>query len=178
MRPIKKRMRGPDQRFRESERLFKRVPREHLAENGEIEPSLIQCSFNKGVKSAPSVVREKYASPCDTLHPGCAGGNDVSSQVLFYLHVGELPKGIVSGDKKIFDFYAYHEPEDDCYAHSVIASKTIQPPSEDYVQPTSAVKNAFKAKLISALKPVTIPRFPKTILHDFRKCVAAIQQGR
>lgn len=176
MGPVKKGSRASDHKFLESEKLYKRIPVEHLSE-GEIDPSLIQCSFDKGVKSAPSVVREKYSCPGDTLHPCCAGGKDVSSQRVYYVEVGELPKGIESGDKKSFDFFPYHQPEEECYAHSVIACRRSGTGAEDYVQPNRLVKNAFKAKLISKLRQADMPTFPRNILCDIRKCVAAMKQG-
>lgn len=178
MRPIKRRKRLPDQRFRQTERLYKRVPPEHLTPEGEIEPSLIQCSFGKKVKSAPSVVRDKYGTPGDTLHRCCAGGNDVSSNVVFYLEVGALPKGILSGDNRSYDFYPFHDPEEDCYSHSVIACKAGNNVAGEYEPPSQAVKNAFKAKFISALQRAEMPSFPQSLILDLKKYLSLLKHSR
>ena len=178
MRPTKRRERSPDQQFGETEKLYKRVPREHLTIDGEIEPSLIQCSFSKEVKSAPSVVRSKYGTPRDTVHRLCAGGNDVASNLVFYLEVWAVPRGLLSGDNKVFDFYPYHDPEKDCYAHTVIACRKASSSEGVYDQPSNAVKNAFKAKLISALKPAEISSFPRSFLLDLNKYLSLLRGPR
>jgi hypothetical protein len=172
MLPIKRRDKGSDQRFSDSERLYKRVPPEHLTPDGEIEPSLIQCSFGKGVKSAPSVLRSKYGTARDALRSPCANGKDVSAHVVFYVKVAGLPKQIVSGDNKSFDFYPFHDPDDDCYAHTVIACRTGEGGSTDYSMPSNAVKNKFKATLVSALKRAPMLPFPLDFACELRKFYA------
>ena len=173
MLPTKRGDKGLDQRFNGSEKLYKRVPREHLTPDGEIEPSLIQCSFNRGVKSAPSVLRSKYGTSRDALRRACANGKDVSTQVVFYVIVGALPKQIASGDNRSFDFYPFHDPDDDCYAHTVIACKLAGSADGSYSMPSNAVKNAFKAKLVAALRRATMLPFPIFLIGDMCKMYAA-----
>lgn len=175
MRPITRGKRTPDQQFGESERLYKRVPREHLSPEGEIEPSLIQCSFNKDVKSAPSVLRGRYATARDALRPGCADGKDVSSQAVFYLKVSALPKQIISGDHRTYNFYPFHDPEESCYAHTVISCRNAESTERVYVRPTNAVRNAFKAKLVSSLRPAAMLPFPLSLLAELKKSVVALR---
>lgn len=173
MLPTKRRDKGLDQQFKNSEKLYKRVPREHLTPEGEIEPSLIQCSFNKGVKSAPSVLRSKYGTPRDALRRECANGKDVSNQAVFKANVGALPKRIVSGDGRSFDFYPFHDPDEHCYAHTVLGCRLAGDAAGSYTMPSNAVKNAFKAQLVSALTRATVLPFPVSLIGDLRKLYAA-----
>jgi hypothetical protein len=174
MRPITRGDRTPDQRFGESEKLYKRVPAEQLTADGRIEPSLIQCSFGKVVKSAPSVVRSKYACAQDAIRPGCANGKDVSSNVVFYLKVSALPKSIVSGDNRTFTFYPFHDPEQNCYAHTVIACRSVDGPNTSYDPPSNAVKNEFKAKLVAALERAPMLPFPFCVACEVRKALVSL----
>lgn len=151
--PPKKRGELPaDQVFDPAERLYRRVPPECLSPLGEVVPSLIACSFGDTIKKSPSVVRSKYGTAEDVLHADCADGKDVCRQLVFFLIVEELPRGVVSGNRELFDFYPFHDPEDSCYAHSVIACKKKSNAAGSYDQPTTGVRNKLKAKFVSAFE--------------------------
>jgi hypothetical protein len=96
-------------------------------------------------------VRSKYGTPSDALHRDCAGGKDVSDHLVFYLIVDELPQGIESGAQELYDFYPFHDPEDTCFAHSVIACRKQGSP-EAYDAPTHSVRNKLKAQFVSAFE--------------------------
>lgn len=93
-------------------------------------------------------MRSKYGNVSDVLHKDCAG-KDVSDNLVFYVIAGELPRKVESGDGDLYDFYPFHEPEDSCYAHSVIACKK-RGSTSDYDKPTQGVRNKLKAHFVSA----------------------------
>jgi hypothetical protein len=177
MRPIRQGNKGPDQCFSGSERLYKRVPPEQLTLNGEIEPSLIQCSFGKTIPSAPSVVRSKYATVRDVLHPAAADGKNVSNHAVFFLTVDNFPGPFEAGDKRVFRFYAFHEPNTGCYAHSVLACCTLDSEKDIYTQPSTKVRNMFKAQLVAVLNKnrASVSVFPNNYIEDLKKVVAAFR---
>jgi hypothetical protein len=159
MPPLKREERAPDQAFDADERLYRRFPPECLSPWGEVVASKIGCSFEDDIESCPSTVRGKYGTPADVLHADCAGGNDVSTQLVAYLISGELPANVKTGQENVvsdkdeyFDFYPFHDPEVNCYAHSVIASRKRTSPPETYDRPTSGVRNKLKAAFVSAFR--------------------------
>jgi len=178
MRPTKKGRRLSDPSFAETEKLYRRIPSECVGPQDELEPSCIQCSYGKVIKKAPSVIREKYGTAKDALNPLCADGKDVSSFIVFYLLVRNLPKGSLSGENVPYDFYPHHDPEESCYAHTVIACKKADGPSGSYNEPTRPVKNDFKAKFIAALTRAEMPTPPESLLLDLRKYWAACKSPR
>lgn len=169
MRPVKLRQRPLDQEFEGTERLFRRVPPECIGPNDEIDANNIKCSFGKDVESAPSVIREKYGTVRDTLNRLCAGGKNVSSEVVFFLTVQALPKGILSGTNEPHDFYPFHAPLKHCYAHTVISCKKADSPAGAYKVPTRPVKNAFRAKFALALKRAEVPTFFQCLRDCWKK---------
>ena len=151
--PPKKRGDLPaDQSFEVAEELYRRVPRECLSPLGEIVPSQIRCSFGKSIKKSPSVLRSKYGTAWDVLHRDCADGKDVSSHLVFFLTPDELPVGVESGDKELYDFYPFHDPEINCYAHTLIACRKRQNSVGDFDEPTSSVRNKLKALFVWAFE--------------------------
>jgi hypothetical protein len=179
MRPTKQGWRSPDQHFDETEKLYRRVPRECVGDNNELEPSCVQCSFGKAVESAPSVIREKYGTAADALNPLCAGDKDVSSFVVFYLRVRDLPKGSLSGDNEPYDFYPFHIPLATCYAHTVVGCKKANDQQGGaYRQPTRPVKNDFRAKFVAALIRAETPSLAQSVLLDVNKYWAAFKRLR
>ena len=92
---------------------------------------------------------------------------------MFCLKVGDLPKGCLSGDNDLYDFYPYHVPEKTCYAHTVIACKKVDSPPSSYKEPTRSVRNDFKAKFIAALNRADMPTLPESLLLDMGKYWAA-----
>lgn len=151
MPPQKRGHLSPDQTFDSAEMLYRRVPPECLSPLGEVVPSQIRCSFGNTIKKSPSTVRSKYASLDDVLHPHCAGGRDVSGDYVFFLTVAELPTSVESGNRELYDFYPFHDPEDSCFAHALIACKK-QNSSGNYDEPTAGVRNALKAQFVSGFK--------------------------
>jgi hypothetical protein len=141
-----------DQVFDAEEKLYRRVPPDCLSPLGELLPSQIGCSFGDTIGKSPSFVRSKYGSIDDTLHADCAGGNDVSRHLVFFIPVSELPTNVESGNKELYDFYPFHDPEDTCYAHTVIACKKKQNSSGNYDKPTDGVRNRLKTQFVSAFK--------------------------
>jgi hypothetical protein len=179
MRPTKQGRRSPDQNFDEAEKLYRRVPRECVGAQNELEPSCVPCSFGKVVESAPSVVREKYGTAADALNSLCAGGRDVSSFIVFYLRVRDLPKGSLSGDNVPYDFYPFHNPLATCYAHTVVACKKANDRQAGaYKEPTRPVKNDFKAKFVAALKRSETPSLAESLLLEVNKYWAALRSPR
>jgi hypothetical protein len=152
MPPQKRGDSSADQIFDVTERLFRRVPPACLSPTGELVPSQIRCSFGDVVKKSPSVVRSKYGAIEDVLHEDCAGGRDVSGHFVFFVTVEELPKDVESGNKELYDFYPLHDPETDCYAHSLIACKKKTNLTSDYDEPTSGVRNKLKALFVAAFE--------------------------
>ncbi len=151
------------------ERLFRRVPPCCIGPNDEVDAGCIQCSFDRDVKSAPSVIREKYGTVRDTLSRLCADGKDVSSEVVFFLSVQALPKGVLSGTNESHDFYPFHAPEEHCYAHTVIACKRTGAAMGVYREPPRLVKNQFRTQFALALKRAEVPSCPFAMLDSFRK---------
>jgi hypothetical protein len=139
-----------DQAFNAEEKLYRRVPPNCLSPQGEVVASNIRCSFENEVKKSPSVVRSKYASAMDVIHKNCADGKDVSTHFVFFLVVGDLPQQVESGTKQLFDFYPLHDPEDDCFAHTVIACRKHDGPTDGYDKPTTQVRNKLKAQFVAA----------------------------
>jgi len=178
MRPTKSGQRLPDQDFDGDEKLFRRVPAECVGPENELEPSCVQVSFGKTLKSAPSVIRERYGTMRDALHLLCAGEKDVSRFIVFYLKVRDLPKGCLSGTGEKFDFYPNHDPLETCYAHSVIACQKADSPIGSYREPTRPVKNEFKAKFIAALARAEAPTLSESLILDAKKYWAAMQSPR
>lgn len=150
MAPQKRGELQPDQVFDAEEKLYRRVPANCLSPQGEVVASNIRCEFKKDVKKSPSVVRSKYGSPTDVLHRDCAGGKDVADHLVFYLVVGELPQRVESGTKQLYDFYPLHEPDDDCFAHTVIACRKDDGSNDGYHEPTTPVRNKLKAQFVAA----------------------------
>jgi hypothetical protein len=150
MAPQKRGELQADQQFDADEKLYRRVPPNCLGPQGEMVASNVRCSFDNEVKKSPSTVRSKYASATDVLHRDCADGDDVSNHFVFYLVVGELPQRVESGTKQLFDFYPLHDPEDNCYAHTLIACRKHDGPADRYDKPTSHVRNKLKAQFVAA----------------------------
>jgi hypothetical protein len=143
--------------FAPEEPLFRRVSANELTD-GEIDPSsLNSVSFNKEISGAPSVLRGKFASPSDVLHVDCAGGKDVSSHLVYFILVRDVPDIIHSDDGKSFAFYPLHLPVANCGAHSVIASCLAGDKARVYAKPSRPVRNALRAKLATRLQPVPDP---------------------
>ena len=152
MPPLRRGELPVDQVFDASERLYRRVPETALSPLGEVVPSQICCSFGDTIRKAPSLVRSKYGTFEDVLHPDCADGKDVSRHLVFFLEVSELPRNIESGKRELFDFYPFHDPDDTCYAHSVIACKKQSNTTGDFDEPTAGVRNKLKALFVSAFE--------------------------
>lgn len=150
MAPLKRGELQADQAFGAEEKLYRRVPPNCLSPQGEVLASNFRCSFENEAKKSPSVLRSKYASAMDVLHRDCAGNQDVSNHLVFYLVVAELPQGVESGTRQLYDFYPLHDPEDDCYAHSVIACRKHDGPVDGYDKPTTQVRNKLKAQFVAA----------------------------
>ena len=141
-----------DQTFDSAEKLYRRVPPECLSPLGELVPSHISCSFGDSVRKAPSVVRSKYAGPLDVLHSDCANGKDVSGHLVFYVSVSELPSEVEAGNKEIYDFIPLHDPEELCFAHSVISCLRRGNPTAEYQKPTNAVRNKLKDLFVKSFQ--------------------------
>lgn len=138
--------------FDNEELLYRRVSPEELNSMGEVDPTRINAtSFSKEIQSAPSVNRSAFSKPEDVLSSCCASGKDVSSWVIFLLSVERLPKELVAGDGRRFDFVPQHLPLEDCGAHSVIASCRSEDSLHEYVKPSQAVINDFKVKFATGL---------------------------
>lgn len=151
-----------DQAFDNTERLYHRVPPDRPGPSGEIVPSDIRCEYKKELKKCPSVVRGRYATPEDALHPDCAKGRDVSKFLLFYLVTGELPKGVEAGNGQLYDFYPHHDPEPTCYAHTLISCKRRESAEGEYDPPSTQVRNKLKSHFVAAFQKnrVEIPAEP------------------
>jgi hypothetical protein len=172
MGPIRRGDRLGNQQFGSREKLYRREPPDCINSFGEIEPSSISLSFGKDVKGSPSVVRGKYATPRDVTHAGCANQRDVSSHAVFYLRVEDLPASILSGVGESFEFFPFHDPEKDCYAHTVIGCKISGAPAGSYARPSNSVKNQFKARLVASLRRVEMPTGAVLFALDLRKNLA------
>jgi hypothetical protein len=169
MQPLERGRCAEDQRFGAREKLFRRIPRRSVGPRNEIDPSSIQCSFGKTVDSAPSVLRSRYATAADVLHPLCAGDGDVSEWVVFYLKVKQLPTGIPDGENRPHDFYPHHAPLETCYAHAVVACRRGDEGDGGYRQPSRPVKNSFRAKFAAALKPAFVFPWPISLIFEVKK---------
>ncbi|MGC1870461.1 MAG: hypothetical protein WA700_05840 [Acidobacteriaceae bacterium] len=152
MLPIKLGKRRTDPHFKGSEKLFRRVPLDHLNNLGEVEPSKIQVSFKSDVASSPSVLRSKYATVLDLLHSLCGCDMEIPCRA-FFLRVSDLPKEVPAGTGDLFDFKAFHEPLDLCYAHTVVGCCKSGDQTAQHVKPSRAVRNDFRTKFALALKP-------------------------
>jgi len=149
MGPLKREERQPDQVFDADEKLYRRVSPNCLGPQGELQASGVR--FENDIKKSPSVVRSKYGSSTDAVHRDCANGRDVSKYSVFYLIVGELLKQVESKeDKQLYDFYPAHTPEDDCFAHTVIACRKHDGPLDAYDMPSKDVINKLKAQFVAA----------------------------
>jgi hypothetical protein len=141
---------SPEQPFDDGELLYRRISPDELNSKGEIDPSRIQVTgFTKDINSSPSVNRGAFSLPEDVLSMPCAG-KDVQSWTVFFLQVQALPKGLLAGDGRAFDFFPHHAPLEMCGAHSVIASCLAANPNQ-YAKPTRPVVNDFKVKFAVAL---------------------------
>ena len=169
MRPIKQAQRLPDQNFDSTERLYRRVPPSCIGLDDDVEASCIRCSFGKEIESSPSVVRAKYGTIRDTLSRLCADGKDVSSEVVFWISVKSLPNGVLSGANVPHDFYPFHAPLSDCFAHTVIACRQADSPPGAYKEPSRPVKNEFRAKFAAALERAEIPSLPVAVLQSLKR---------
>ena len=138
------------QPFDDDELLYRRISPDELNSKGEVDPSRIQVtSFTKEINSAPSANRSAFSNPEDVLSLPCAG-KDVSSWTIFFIEVRSLPKGLLDGNGRAFDFFPHHAPLENCGAHSVIASCVAVNPTV-YVRPTRPVINDFKTKFAVSL---------------------------
>ena len=79
-----------------------------------------------------------------------------------------LPKRILSGSDRRYDFYPLHDPEDQCYAHTVVACK-LENHNHEYVEPTQSVKNQFKALFVASLRPAKKPILPILVFLELKK---------
>jgi hypothetical protein len=141
--------------FAADEQLYRRVlPSEELAD-GEIDPTrLNSVSFKKEVQSAPSVLRSRFASPQDALHKDCAGQKDVSSQLVYYVCVRDLPEEIASLDGKRFDVFPLHLPFPTCGAHSVISCCISGDHLRSYSRPSPSAYYDLRVKLAAKMHKV------------------------
>ena len=131
--------------FEPDERLFRRFLPSELVD-GEVTPaSLNSMSFDQQ-EPGPSVVRERFGSACDALHPDC-GGNDASGFVVFSVKVRDVPKGVQSGDGRVFDFFPRHSPTATCGAHSVISCCLAEDALMTYTEPSKSARRNFRVKL-------------------------------
>jgi hypothetical protein len=153
--------------FAADERLYRRFPPECLGPEGEVFASKIG-SFDEHIRNCPSTVRSKYGTPADALHPDCALGNDVANYLIAYLTVGELPTNVKTGQENVrsdkdefFDFYPFHDPEVNCYAHTVTACRKRIGPPDAYDRPTNGVRNKLKAAFASAFRNHRIDVHPE-----------------
>lgn len=139
--------------FSPEELLYRRIPLE-LNSMGEIVPTLVSgISFKSEVQTSPSVNRSAFSSPEDVLDSQCANNKDVSNWLVYFLRVDNLPRGLVAGDNRVFDFVPRHIPLESCGCHSVIAS-VLRTDHTVYEKPSQAVINAFKVKFALALSPI------------------------
>jgi hypothetical protein len=141
--------------FDGEELIFRRASPSEINSVGELDPSqLASVSFGKEFKGAPSVLRGAFSVPSDALTPDCSGGKDSSHCSVFQMKVTNLPKEVVSGDGRKFDFYPLHDPLPTCGAHSVISCCHSGDPQMEYVVPPRAVKNQLRSTLASFMKKV------------------------
>jgi hypothetical protein len=160
--PLKATEVDPNTPFAPDELLYRRAESGELNSKGEIDPTRINLtSFKRNIESAPSVNRGLYSSPDDVLHVLCAD-KDLTGWHVFSLRVDQIPTGLVSGDKRVFDFYPKHVPLENCGAHSVVACAESNDPTKTYVKPSDKVAYDFKAKFATALRlvPPTAPPAP------------------
>jgi hypothetical protein len=145
-----------DPTFTAEERLFRRILETHLKPSGEVDPVLINSTttFDKKCKQkTPSVVREKYASKDDALHPNCADGKSTAGQRVYACKVGALPKNLASDNGSMYDFIPIHDPLPECYAHSLIRSILAGTDPDQYAPPPKVVRRDFRQKFAAALSP-------------------------
>jgi hypothetical protein len=135
--------------FEPDERLFRRFPPSELVDREITPASLNSMSFDVLEPGAPSVIRERFGTACDALHADCAGGKDVSNFLVFSIKVREVPKGIQSGDGRVFDFFPRHSPMPKCGAHSVISCCSADDPSMTYVVPSKSARQKLRTGLVS-----------------------------
>jgi hypothetical protein len=142
--------------FTANELLYRRVSKEEIGPNGEVDPSRIQSiSFKADVQTAPSVMRSAFSEPHDVLHFLCAG-RDTSGWSVYSATVGSLPQGLKAGDGREFRFFPAHLPEEKCGAHSVVACCRQSDISRTYEKPTKTVIWEFKVKFATSLLSVPI----------------------
>jgi hypothetical protein len=143
--------------FSTDELLYRRVRREEELNEGEIDPTRFNSfSFKKGIEGAPSVLRGKFATATDALHPDCANGTDVSKLLVYGITTGDLPPVISSDCGKKFEVFPLHKPEPLCGAHSVVATCEAGDALRSYAIPTKSARNDLKVKLAAKMRPVAI----------------------
>ena len=153
--------------FTPDELLFRRVAPEELNSKGEVDPSRINAvSFRRDVEYAPSVMRSKFSQAPEVLEIECAE-RDTTGWLVYYVPVSSLPSGLISGDRKSFDFFPIHIPLEKCGAHSVIASCLSTDAARAYVKPSEAVAYTFKTRFATALKLALCPlSVDQALTHD------------
>ena len=140
--PIHQEDRQPVHEFSPEERLYRRYRPEHY-KGGKILPAAFQ--FPKH-----SVTRGAFSRPEDVLHSDCARGKDVRNCGVLTMLVGSIPRGVSGTDGTKYVFSVRHEPENTCYAHSVIWCQrdgrgTAE--SECYDEPPATLKEKFRIEL-------------------------------
>lgn len=159
MPPLHTDGRFADQAFAADELLFRRVPISHI-EEGELNLLAISngLKFEKEPPECASVVRGKYCAHfSDALHPDCAEDKECPDTTVYFLIVGNLPKGMmIKPPEKVptrsWDLYPYHNPLPKCYAHTTICSCEQSAPSVP-VKPPQSVREQFREWLRENLQP-------------------------
>jgi hypothetical protein len=150
--------------FRATELLYRRLSKDELGENGEVDASRIeQVRFERDVQKAPSVMRSAFSKPLDVLHFLCAK-RDTSDWVVYSIPVGELPDNVESADGRVFRFFPIHMPEPKCGAHSVIASCINSDATNTYVKASPSATWQFKVNFARRLRPVPAQAAPAPAL--------------
>jgi len=148
-----------DQTFAADELLFRRVPMSHI-EEGELSLLAITngLKFEKNPPECTSVLRGKYCAHfSDALHLDCAEDKQCPDTTVYFLLVGDLPKGImIKPSEKVptlsWDLYPYHNPLPKFYAHTTICSCEHSAPSVP-VKPPPSVREQFRKWLWENLQP-------------------------
>lgn len=146
--------------FAADEALYRRIPEGELNSKREVDPSRINISgFSRHVQSAPSVLRSRFSQAPDALHIDCAQ-RETNGWLVFYIRVDGLPKTLIAGDGRSFDFFPLHVPLPECGAHSVVGCSLTDDPTRVYLKPTDRIAAIFKVRFALALQLALSPLTP------------------
>jgi hypothetical protein len=134
--------------FEDSELLYRRILATYVISEDELNPAAI--SFSKG---APSLIRSKYGTPQDAIHPDCADDQDVTKFDVYGVPASAINLTLVcSQTRRCFDFSGSHAPLTKCYSHSLIDCREKTKENIGYSVPTRPVKNDFRVKFAIAMR--------------------------